>query len=157
MFREIAIAAALLVSTAAHAEVVYTIRDDKGGGTDRYRQLYASLKEAKAKIVIDGVCASACGLVFSLVGHNQMCATDNARAGFHKATVRSAVTGSLLGSDIDRLIADRTTLELYMALPLMMQLIVPLDDWPDVYAGASPKDAVWVGHRQLQQIIGKCE
>lgn len=156
MFREIMIAAAMVFSTLAHAEVVYTIQDDKGGSVERYRQLYASLRETKAKIVIDGVCASACGLVFSLVGHNEMCATDRAMAGFHKASVRSALTGALLDAEIFRVMADQTTIEIFAALPLEMQQIVPLDDWPDVYAGASAKDAVWIGHRQLQKIIGKC-
>ena len=157
MLHRMVVALVMMVTASANAGSVYTIKDDKGGSVDHYRQLYASLKEAKATIVIDGVCASACGLVFSLVGQNKMCATDKAMAGFHKASVRSSLTGALLDAEIFRAMADQTTIELFTALPLSMQQIVPLADWPDVYEGASARDAVWIGPQQMQQILGKCE
>ena len=151
------IAAALLVSASAHAETVYTIRDDRGGDVESYRKLYAGLKAVRAKIVIDGVCASACGLVFGLINHNPICATGRAKAGFHRAVLRDGSTGQLLTSEYAKMSADMTTIELFTALPLEMQNAAPLSDWPDIYEGAKDEDAVWIGPKQMQQIFGKCK
>ncbi len=78
-------AAILLVATAAPALADYRITRDFGGDVEEYKAKYAQLRDAGERVVIDGICNSACGLVLGIVPLNRICATPRASMGFHQA------------------------------------------------------------------------
>ena len=78
-------AAILLVATTAPALADYRITRDFGGDVEEYKAKYMRLRDAGERIVIDGICNSACGLVLGIVPLNRVCATPKASMGFHQA------------------------------------------------------------------------
>lgn len=74
--------AAFIVSTAS-AQPVYTIDNDEGGRVDQYEHRYNGWSREGAKVVIDGICASACTLVLSTKYNLDICATEKAQLLFH--------------------------------------------------------------------------
>lgn len=63
---------------------VIHIRHDSGGDVALYRIKAKVATELGIRIVIDGLCASACTLLTG-VPYGQVCVTDRARLHFHKA------------------------------------------------------------------------
>jgi hypothetical protein len=80
-----ALAAILLAlsTTAAHAD--YRITRDHGGLVDEYKAKYAKLRDRGERVIIDGICNSACTLVLGIVPLNRICVTPRASLGFHQA------------------------------------------------------------------------
>ncbi len=62
------------------------ITDDRGGLLGKYIDKYAAIKKSDKKVVIDGLCASACTLVLGLIKHNNICVSPRASLGFHVAS-----------------------------------------------------------------------
>jgi hypothetical protein len=73
----------LLASSAASAE--YRITRDFGGLVDQYKAKYAVLRDRRERVIIDGICNSACTLVLGIVPLNRICVTPRASLGFHMA------------------------------------------------------------------------
>lgn len=73
---------ALLPRTAA---AVVRITDDRGGNIGAYWSRYMALRDSGERVVIDGVCSSACTLVLGIVPRDRVCVTPNALFGFHAA------------------------------------------------------------------------
>jgi len=67
----------------AAAEV--RITRDYGGLVDTYKARYARLAVTKERVVVDGVCNSACTLVLGVVPLRRLCVTPRASFGFHQA------------------------------------------------------------------------
>ena len=61
------------------------IAEDRGGQIGHYLQAFALLRSTGEDVMIDGNCLSACTLVLGLLPNNKICATENARFGFHAA------------------------------------------------------------------------
>jgi hypothetical protein len=80
----------VLWSLAAAAE--YRITGDHGGLVDRYKVKYAAVRDHGERVVIDGVCNSACTLVLGIVPLSRICVTPRASLGFHMAYYDKAVT-----------------------------------------------------------------
>ena len=80
-----ALAAVLLVASAVPALADYRITRDFGGDVEEYKAKYARLRDAGERVIIDGICNSACGLVLGIVPLNRICATPRASVGFHQA------------------------------------------------------------------------
>ena len=78
-------AAILLAATTGPALADYRITRDFGGDVEEYKAKYAQLRDAGERIVIDGICNSACGLVLGIVPLSRICATPRASMGFHQA------------------------------------------------------------------------
>src|SRR5262249_28097579 len=70
----------LLVLTVPAAADVRITRDH-GGTVDAYKAKYARLAAGKERVVIDGVCNSACTLVLGIVPLKRVCATPRASLG----------------------------------------------------------------------------
>ncbi|MGY3618537.1 hypothetical protein ACVJGD_004733 [Bradyrhizobium sp. USDA 10063] len=78
------VAAALLAaSSLARAEV--RILASPGGQVEPFIELFARVREAGERVVIDGPCLSACTLVLSMVPNDRICVTRRAVLGFHAA------------------------------------------------------------------------
>jgi hypothetical protein len=83
----------VLWNLAAAAE--YRITGDHGGLVDRYKVKYAALRDHGERVVIDGVCNSACTLVLGIVPLSRICVTPRASLGFHMAYYDKATTFGL--------------------------------------------------------------
>ena len=75
----------LVLLSAAPASAELRISRDFGGYVEQYKAKYAKLRDAGERVVIDGVCNSACTLVLGIVPLNRICATPKASLGFHQA------------------------------------------------------------------------
>lgn len=76
---------AALFATSAVAD--YRITRDHGGLVESYKAKYAKLRDKGERIIIDGICNSACTLVLGIVPLNRICVTPRASLGFHQAYV----------------------------------------------------------------------
>jgi hypothetical protein len=72
-----------LAATPAHA--VLHITRDHGGYVEEYKAKYKKVRDSGERVIIDGVCNSACTLVFGIVPMNRICVTPRASLGFHEA------------------------------------------------------------------------
>jgi len=61
------------------------ITRDFGGYVDQYKQKYEKLRDKGERVIIDGICNSACTLVLGIVPLNRICVTPRASLGFHQA------------------------------------------------------------------------
>lgn len=77
-------------SASAHAD--YRITRDFGGLVEQYKAKYAKLRDRGERIVIDGICNSACTLVLGIVPSSKICVTPKASLGFHAAYFDKAYT-----------------------------------------------------------------
>jgi hypothetical protein len=73
----------VILSNSAAAD--YRIRHDYGGSIERYKAKYAAIRNSGERVIIDGVCNSACTLVLGIVPLNRVCLTPRASLGFHMA------------------------------------------------------------------------
>jgi hypothetical protein len=81
--RALAVILLALSTTAASAD--YRITRDHGGLVDDYKAKYAKLRDRGERVIIDGICNSACTLVLGIVPLNRICVTPRASLGFHQA------------------------------------------------------------------------
>ncbi len=81
---------ALLAVTPARADLHIT--RDHGGYVTEYKAKYERIRDRKERVIIDGICNSACTLVFGIVPMNKICVTPRASLGFHQAYYDKAFT-----------------------------------------------------------------
>src|SRR5262249_37801075 len=74
-----------LALSAVSAAADYRITRDYGGLVDQYKAKYVMLRDRGERVVIDGICNSACTLVLGIVPLSRICVTPNASLGFHQA------------------------------------------------------------------------
>src|SRR5262249_34348411 len=84
---------AIAVTIVNSASATVRITDDYGGVIGDYLDRFKSVRDSGERVIIDGLCLSACTLVLGIVPQDHICVTSRARLGFHAAW-RSA-TGSL--------------------------------------------------------------
>jgi hypothetical protein len=73
----------LALSGPAHADL--RITRDHGGYVEEYKAKYARIRSRGERVIIDGICNSACTMVFGIVPMNKICVTPRASLGFHLA------------------------------------------------------------------------
>jgi hypothetical protein len=61
------------------------ITRDFGGYVDQYKTKYAKVRDKGERVIIDGICNSACTLVLGIVPLKRICVTPRASLGFHQA------------------------------------------------------------------------
>jgi hypothetical protein len=83
LMRIVCLVIALLWCGKAQAEL--RIARDFGGFVEEYKAKYAKVRDRKERVVIDGICNSACTLVLGIVPLNRICVTPRASLGFHQA------------------------------------------------------------------------
>lgn len=85
----LALAAGLaLCGLVAAQPGVYVIGDDNGGSVETYLATFGRLRESKIPVKVDGICISACTLVFVLPP-DQFCTTERSTFGFHAVAEES--------------------------------------------------------------------
>lgn len=77
-----AVLAALLASPASAA---IRVAGDPGGQIGPYLEKLRTMRNSGEKIVIDGLCLSACTMILGVIPRDRICVTQNARLGFHAA------------------------------------------------------------------------
>ena len=70
---------------ASPARADLHITRDHGGYVEEYKSKYARIRDRRERVIIDGICNSACTLVFGIVPMNKICVTPRASLGFHQA------------------------------------------------------------------------
>jgi len=81
--RVLCLIVALLWCGPAFADL--RITRDFGGFVDQYKAKYAKVRDKRERVIIDGICNSACTLVLGIVPLNRVCVTPRASLGFHQA------------------------------------------------------------------------
>ena len=79
-----------LAATPARADLHIT--RDHGGYVTEYKAKYERIRDRKERVIIDGICNSACTMVFGIVPLNKVCVTPRASVGFHQAYYDKAFT-----------------------------------------------------------------
>jgi len=82
----------LLALSGSAANADYRITRDHGGLVDQYKAKYAAIRDRGERVIIDGICNSACTLVLGIVPLNRICVTPKASLGFHQAYVKEPWT-----------------------------------------------------------------
>lgn len=118
-------ALALLCTTPAAAD--YRITRDHGGRVDVYKAKYARLRDRGERVIIDGVCNSACTLVLGIVPLNRICVTPRASLGVHEAYIDKRWTGGI------RIASASGTADLLAHYP------PPLRQWIKRHGGLKPE------------------
>lgn len=80
----------LVFAIPAHADL--RITRDHGGYVEAYKTKYQQIRKRGERVIIDGICNSACTLVFGIVPPNKICVTPRASLGFHQAYYDKAYT-----------------------------------------------------------------
>src|SRR5579862_9563349 len=80
----------LLAAFPARADLHIT--RDHGGYVEEYKAKYQRIRDRNERVIIDGICNSACTLVFGIVPMNRICVTPRASVGFHQAYYDKAFT-----------------------------------------------------------------
>ena len=83
----------LLLPVSARADV--RITRDFGGHVDQYKKRYKAIRDSGERVIIDGICNSACTLVLGIVPLNKICVTPRAAMGFHQAYYDKRYTAGL--------------------------------------------------------------
>jgi hypothetical protein len=91
-FLSIVCAGSVIAGAAGAALADYRIRKDYGGFIDQYKLKYAAVRDRGERVIIDGVCNSACTLVLGIVPLNRICVTPRASLGFHTAYLDKSFT-----------------------------------------------------------------
>ncbi|HWV95997.1 MAG TPA: hypothetical protein VN130_02525 [Xanthobacteraceae bacterium] len=68
---------------ASHATV--RIVEDRGGRIGTYVDRYEALRSSGERVMIDGLCASACTIILGALPPERICVTSRATLGFHAA------------------------------------------------------------------------
>ena len=76
----------------APAQADLRITRDHGGYVEEYKAKYERIAKSGERVIIDGICNSACTLVFGIVPMNKICVTPKASLGFHQAYYDKAFT-----------------------------------------------------------------
>jgi hypothetical protein len=131
-----------LTSQAAHADL--RITRDHGGIVDQYKAKYQRIRDNGQRVIIDGICNSACTLVLGMVPSSRVCATPRASLGFHEAYVdqRWPVRAKIASASGTR--------------DLMSYYPEPVLDWIDKVGGLTPKMKIVQNGPELWAMVMPC-
>ena len=87
--------AATLAFAAGPARADLHITRDHGGYVDEYKAKYKRIRDKGERVIIDGICNSACTLVLGIVPLNRVCVTPRASLGFHMAYFDKSTTAGV--------------------------------------------------------------
>lgn len=133
---------ALGVSSVSSASATMRISEDRGGQIGRYLQTFAALRSSGEKVVIDGNCLSACTLVLGIVPRERVCATQNARFGFHAAWMPDRD-----GRPVTSALGTQALWDIYPA---------SVRRWIKQHGGLSRK-MIYLQGRDLNGIVASCD
>lgn len=76
-----------LVFAPSPASAELRIHNDPGGEVASYLRRFNQVRNSGERVVIDGVCNSACTLVLAKIPRDHICVTSRAVLGFHAASL----------------------------------------------------------------------
>ncbi len=117
----------LLCLTSIPAVADLRITRDHGGEVEQYKAKYKRIRDAGERVIIDGICNSACTLVVGIVPRNKICVTPRASLGFHEAY-------TVVTWPIKQKVASASGTR-----DLMSYYPEPVLDWIDRVGGLTPK------------------
>jgi hypothetical protein len=138
------LAAILLVLSTSAAAAEYRITRDHGGLVEDYKAKYNQIKERGDRVIIDGICNSACTLVLGIVPLNRICVTPKASLGFHQAYIDKAWTFGM------KIMSDAGTQELLSYYP------PPVKEWIRRNGGLTPEMKRVKNGPELWAMISPC-
>jgi hypothetical protein len=134
----------LLVLSVAPARADLRITRDHGGYVEEYKAKYERIRDRKERVIIDGICNSACTLVFGIVPMNKVCVTPRASLGFHQAYYDKAFTFGM------KVISYEGTSDLMAYYP------PPVKDWLARNGGLTPEMKKIKNGMDLWKIVDPC-
>jgi hypothetical protein len=134
----------LLVLSAVPARADLRITRDHGGYVEEYKVKYERIRERKERVIIDGICNSACTMVFGIVPMNKICVTPRASLGFHQAYYDKAFTFGM------KVISYEGTSDLMAYYPQ------PVKDWIARNGGLTPEMKKIKNGMDLWKIVDPC-
>lgn len=132
----------LLASMPARADL--RITRDHGGYVEEYKEKYQRIRARGERVIIDGICNSACTLVFGIVPMNKICVTPRASLGFHQAYYDKAFTFGM------KVISSEGTSDLMSYYPQ------PVKNWISRNGGLTPEMKKIKNGMDLWQIVDPC-
>ena len=132
----------LALSTPACAD--YRITRDHGGLVESYKTKYAKIRERGERVIIDGICNSACTLVLGIVPLSRVCVTPNASLGFHQAYFDKSYTFGI------KLTSYAGTADLMASYP------PPVQEWIKRQGGLTPEMKKVKNGPELWTMIDPC-
>jgi hypothetical protein len=120
------------------------ITRDHGGYVEQYKVKYEHIRKTGQRVIIDGICNSACTLVFGIVPANRICVTPRASLGFHQAYYDKAFTFGM------KVISAGGTSDLMAYYP------PPVKDWLRRNGGLTPEMKKVRNGPDLWRIVDPC-
>jgi hypothetical protein len=131
-----------LAATPARADLHIT--SDHGGYVEEYKVKYERIRERRERVIIDGICNSACTMVFGIVPMNKICVTPRASLGFHQAYYDKAFTFGM------KVISYEGTSDLMSYYPQ------PVREWIARNGGLTPEMKRIKNGTDLWKIVDPC-
>jgi hypothetical protein len=133
----------IFAATPARPEVLHITRDH-GGYVEEYKAKYQRIRIRGERVVIDGICNSACTLVFGIVPMNKICVTPKASIGVHQAYYDKAFTFGIKVTS-----ADGTS-------DLLSYYPDPMKDWIRRNGGLTTEMKKIKNGEELWKIVDPC-
>lgn len=140
--RFVALLCILLLPASARADV--RITRDFGGHVEQYKKRYEAIRDRGERVVVDGICNSACTLVLGIVPLSKICVTPRAAMGFHQAHYDRRYTAGLYVASY------AGTDELMSYYPLTLQ------DWIAQHGGLGRRMKTIRNGAELWAIVDPC-
>jgi len=132
----------LLFAFVPRVNAVTRIADDMGGPLGEYLLVFAAIRDAGERVMIDGSCFSACTLVTALIPRDKICITERAMLGFHAGWFENKAG--------ERAVSPTGTRVLYEMYPPIIR------NWISRRGGLGPRTIVLQG-RELAAIYQYCK
>lgn len=134
----------LVVLSTVPAAADYRVTRDHGGLVDQYKAKYQRIRERGERVIIDGICNSACTLVLGIVPLSRICVTPRASLGFHEAYIDKRWTAGV------RVASSSGTADLMSYYPRALK------DWISRQGGLTPQMKRLKNGADLWQVIDPC-
>lgn len=142
MVRLASLLLAFSIATPAVADL--RISRDFGGYVEEYKERYERIRASGERVIIDGVCNSACTLVLGIVPLHRVCVTPRASLGFHEAYFDKRWTAGVKVTSV------AGTAELMSVYPN------PVKDWIARQGGLTPQMKKLRNGVDLWMIVNPC-
>jgi len=140
--RGFGVAGLLCLAGPAFADL--RITRDHGGDLKQYESKYERLRDKGERVVIDGICNSACTLVLGILPPGKVCVTPRASLGFHQAYYDQRWTAGIKITSISG------TAELMAYYPQ------PVKDWITRHGGLTAQMKHVINGKELWTIVDPC-
>ena len=95
LLQRIAFAALFLANTGVPAQADFRIVDDQGGRIGSYLAKFHGVRGSGERVIVDGICASACTVMLGIIPRSRTCVTSRAVFQFHSAWDPVATGGAV--------------------------------------------------------------